>query len=81
MALQAVATGGVVCHPAGSHHVPGWGWAEGGDVTLTVQAALSDLHALKLLRVDTSGRFHVDGDPVVLSEAGHIVLARLGGES
>lgn len=79
MALQAIRDEAVVCHPAWSHHTPGWGWAGGGDVTLTFQGALSELHALRLLRVDTTVRDHVDGDPVTLTGAGDIVLDRLAG--
>lgn len=79
MALRAIHDGAVVCHPAGSHHVPGWGWVEGGDMSLSVQAVVNDLHTLRLLAVDRSGRFHVDGDPVRLTGAGRIVLDRLAG--
>lgn len=81
MALHAIHDGAVVCHPVGSHHVPGWGWVEGGDMSLSVQAVVNDLHTYRLLAVDTSGRFHVDGDPVVLTGAGAIVLGRLDGAS
>jgi hypothetical protein len=81
MALHAIHDGAVVCHPVGSHHVPGWGWVEGGDMSLSVQAVVNDLHTHRLLVVDTSGRFHVDGDPVGLTEAGRIVLDRIGGAS
>lgn len=81
MALHAIHDGAVVCHPVGSHHVPGWGWVEGGDMSLSVQAVVNDLHTYRLLVVDTSGRFHVDGDPVGLTEAGRIVLDRIGGAS
>jgi hypothetical protein len=80
MALVAVRDGAVVCHPAWSHHVPGWGWSGGGDVSLPVQNALSDLHSGRLLTVDTTVRDHVDGDPVVLTEAGRLVLERMGGQ-
>lgn len=79
MALRAIHDGAIVCHPVGSHHVPGWGWVEGGDMSLSVQAVVNDLHTLRLLAVDTSGRFHVDGDPVCLTGAGEIVLDRIGG--
>lgn len=81
MALRAIQDGAVVCHPAWSHHTPGWGWAEGGDVSLNLQVVLTDLQSLRLLAVDTGGRWHVDGDPAVLTEAGRIVLNRLGGAS
>jgi hypothetical protein len=79
MALHAIHDGAVVCHPVGSHHVPGWGWVEGGDMSLSVQSVVNDLHSHRLLSVDTSGRFHVDGDPVMLTGAGEIVLGRIGG--
>lgn len=69
-ALQAVRDRQIVCHPPWSHHVPGWGWAGGGDITLPFQDALSDLHAAKLIEVDRSGRDHVDGDLVVVTAAG-----------
>lgn len=69
-ALQAVSDGCVVCHPAWSHHVPGWGWSTGGDVSLPWQTALSDLHHARLVDVDRSGRDHVNGDPVVVTAPG-----------
>lgn len=69
VALRAVRDGAVVCHSAGAH-VPGWGWSVGGDVTVTVQESLSELHHARLIDVDRSGRWHVDGDPVALTRAG-----------
>lgn len=70
MALQAAADGQFVCYPSWSPHVPGWGWECGGDVALHVQGSLSQLHHARLVDVNRSGRFHVDGDPVVLTVSG-----------
>lgn len=73
--LEAVRDALVVCHPAGSHHCPGWGWASGGDVTLPVQGVLSALLSAGLISVDCSGMWHVDGDPVRVTRAGSDRLA------
>lgn len=75
VALRAVADEQVVCHPAWSHHVPGWGWAMGGDVALNLQHALSDLLHARLVEVVAASRFRVDGDPVVLTAPGRVRLA------
>lgn len=75
LALQAAADGLFVCHPPWSHHVPGWGWSGGGDVSLAVQHALQDLHHARLVWVDSSVRDHVHGDPVVVTAPGRVRLS------
>lgn len=73
--LRAVRDEAVVCHGPGAH-VPGWGWASGGDVPLVAQDTLSVLHHARLIDVNRSSRWHVDGDPVVLTRAGVDRLSR-----
>jgi len=68
-ALRAVRDGVVVCHGPGAR-APGWAWRDGGDTPLPTQEALSELHHARLIDVNRSGRWHVDGDPVVLTRSG-----------
>ena len=69
-ALRAVASRQVVCHPAGSPHVPGWAWADGGDVGLAMQGVLTELYHARLIHVDRARLSHVGGDPVLVTGLG-----------